>query len=189
MRDALAKKLSINSANFTLKVVRGALNRAVKERLIEFNEAMCADMLRRRSGKTKERRRPFTMGQLCLILAGFYTGLRLGDIAMMTCGPSVDTPADISDGGQVRLEVAQARARTHPPQMGLRGESKGGVELRQTKILPHFRGGKLARDRTAEPSGTGCLDLDSAICRETQQTKTSNQCILMRFRNRREVAT
>jgi integrase len=93
-RDAISEKLSPNTANFTLKVVRAALGAAVKENILDFNEAKRVELLARK-GKQKNRRQPFTQDQIELlmkiadsewrgmIIVGLYTGLRLGDVAVL----------------------------------------------------------------------------------------------------------
>ena len=92
-RDDLAKRLAANTVNFAIKAIRGALNQAKRDGLIESNQADRVTLLKRR-GQSK--RRPFTMDELKkilkvaneewqgMVLVGLYTGLRLGDIASLT---------------------------------------------------------------------------------------------------------
>lgn len=92
LRDHLSIKLSPNSANFTIKVIRAALNQARRDGLVDTNEASRVSLLQRT--KTFERR-PFTIEEVKvllsrantewkgMILMGLYTGLRLGDIATL----------------------------------------------------------------------------------------------------------
>lgn len=95
LRDHLAQALSPSSANFTVKVVRAALNQARRDGLTDTNEASRVSLLQ--NGQ-KLQRRPFTTDELKavldvadeewrgMILVGLYTGLRIGDIAVLTWG-------------------------------------------------------------------------------------------------------
>jgi integrase len=93
LRDHLAKSLSPNSANYTVKVLRAMLNQARRDGFVEANEASRVTLIQR---VRKFERRPFTMPELKrilgaandewrgMILFGLYTGQRLGDIALLT---------------------------------------------------------------------------------------------------------
>jgi len=93
LRDHLAKSLSPNSANYTVKVLRAMLNQARRDGFVETNEASRVTLIQR---VRKFERRPFTLPELKRILAaasdewrgmilfGLYTGQRLGDIALLT---------------------------------------------------------------------------------------------------------
>lgn len=93
LRDFLSKKLTPNSANFCVKVLRAALNQARRDGFTETNEASRVTLIQR---VKKFSRRPFSMDELKkvlnaanhewrgMILVGLYTGLRLGDIALLT---------------------------------------------------------------------------------------------------------
>jgi integrase len=92
-RDFQAGKLSANSVNICLKVLRAAMAQAVRDGLIDNNEASRVSLLKR---EDKFQRRPFTLPELRrilevadeewrgLILFGLYTGQRLGDLTMLT---------------------------------------------------------------------------------------------------------
>lgn len=92
-RDCQARKLSANSVNVGLKVLRAAMAQAVRDSLIDINEAARVSLLKR---EDKFQRRPFTLAELRQILAvaddewrglilfGLYTGQRLGDLAALT---------------------------------------------------------------------------------------------------------
>ena len=92
-RDMLARKLSANSVNVAMKVLRSAMAQAVRDGLIDHNEAARVSLLKR---EDKFQRRPFTLGELKrilevandewrgLILFGLYTGQRLGDLTSLT---------------------------------------------------------------------------------------------------------
>jgi len=93
-RDALAKRLSSNSVNTHLKVVRQMFKAAVQRYKID-SPARDVGGVKVRKAET-DRRRGFTLPELGrilraargsewegIILAGFYTGQRLGDIAML----------------------------------------------------------------------------------------------------------
>lgn len=95
-RDAVAKRLSVTSTNMDLKVLRACLYSAQKQDLVDKNVAVKVDTLRHRGGTT---RRGFTLEEVrkvleqCdaaggewsgLVLAGLYTGQRLGDVASLT---------------------------------------------------------------------------------------------------------
>ena len=89
----LARKLSANSVNVAMKVLRSAMAQAVRDGLIDHNEAARVSLLKR---EDKFQRRPFTLGELKrilevandewrgLILFGLYTGQRLGDLTSLT---------------------------------------------------------------------------------------------------------
>lgn len=92
-RDTQARKLSANSVNVALKVLRAAMAQAVRDGLIDHNEAARVSLLKR---EDKFQRRPFTLDELRrileaaddewrgMILFGLYTGQRLGDLAQLT---------------------------------------------------------------------------------------------------------
>lgn len=92
-RDFQAAKLSANSVNICLKVLRAAMAQAVRDGLIDTNEASRVSLLKR---EDKFQRRPFTIPELRrilevadeewrgLILFGLYTGQRLGDLTILT---------------------------------------------------------------------------------------------------------
>jgi integrase len=91
-RDKFDGKVSAGTINFYLKVIRGALNSAVKKNLISRSPAISVEKVQ---GK-KHKRKPFTLAQLQKIMAaatddlktstmlGLYTGLRLSDVAGLT---------------------------------------------------------------------------------------------------------
>lgn len=93
LRDHMAKSLSSNSANYTVKILRAMLNQARRDGFVEINEASRVSLIQR---VRKFERRPFTLPELKrilgaandewrgMILFGIYTGLRLGDIATLT---------------------------------------------------------------------------------------------------------
>ena len=93
-RDEEAKRVKPVTANVSLKVVRIMFGAAESARLVTHNEATHVQSLKIRD-KGGERR-AFTVGELkrileacddewrSMVLFGFYTGARLGDIAMLT---------------------------------------------------------------------------------------------------------
>lgn len=92
-RDDLAGKVSSGTVNTYLKVLRVALNKAVKKNLIDRNPAASVDNLDR---SDKHTRKPFKLDQVkklleiaepdweTMILNSYYTGMRLSDIANLT---------------------------------------------------------------------------------------------------------
>ncbi len=92
-RDARAKGRAPATANTALKILRCALQDALREGACLTNPAALVPTIKRREVNT---RRPFTMKELKrvlnvaneewhgLVLAGLYTGQRLGDLARMT---------------------------------------------------------------------------------------------------------
>lgn len=93
-RDALARDLSRASGNLAVKVLRVALGSAFKQGLLTSNPASKVDMLKQRGESV---RRPFTLKEIArvlkaaegsewygVVLAGIYTGARLGDISGLT---------------------------------------------------------------------------------------------------------
>jgi integrase len=91
-RDRLAKRLSANSVNIALKIVRSALSQAKRDVLIDSNVAEQVGLIKNVSAFE---RRPFTVQELkriiavaddewrSMILFGLYTGQRIGDIASL----------------------------------------------------------------------------------------------------------
>lgn len=92
-RDHIQKDVAAGTVNTHLKVVRVALEKAVKQGIFERNPARLVDNL---STGDKHERRAFTLPELKKLLAvcgddwktavmiGIYTGLRLGDIQSLT---------------------------------------------------------------------------------------------------------
>ncbi len=92
-RDALAKRVTANTVNVTLKILRSAFNQAYRDGLVEHNEAARVSLLKRTD---KFERRPFTLEEIKrilevaddewrgLVLFGLYSGQRLGDLATLT---------------------------------------------------------------------------------------------------------
>lgn len=93
-RDQQAKALSHASANLSLKILRVWLGAAFKKGFITNNPATQVDRIK---DSKEEKRRPFTLAEIKmilnsvkgkewegLILFGCYTGQRLGDLARLT---------------------------------------------------------------------------------------------------------
>lgn len=112
-RDRLARRVSGVTVNKSLKVIRGAWARAMRDGLLRENVFARVDLV-----KTKRAdRRAFTLQEVkrilevCgeewrgLVLFGFYTGQRLGDIARLTW-QNVDLHA-----GEMRLITRKTQRR------------------------------------------------------------------------------
>jgi integrase len=96
LRDKTATELSPSTANTDLKILRVAFRQSVADGLRLDNPAAAIKALKERRGEDETERRPFTVVELKkllkvaegewrgLILAGLYTGQRLGDLASMT---------------------------------------------------------------------------------------------------------
>jgi integrase len=94
-RDSLEVKVSTGTVNTHLKVLRVALEKAVKKNQLDNNPAKHVENLARND---KHKRRAFTIPELkkllsaasdewrTMIFVGVYTGLRLSDIAGLTWG-------------------------------------------------------------------------------------------------------
>jgi integrase len=92
-RDRYSGKVSNGTVNFYLKVIRVALNRAVKKNLLTRSPALGADNL---PTSDAHQRKPFKPPELkkilaaanddwrTMILVALYTGLRAGDCASLT---------------------------------------------------------------------------------------------------------
>jgi integrase len=92
-RNTLQSRVAPSTVNTHLKVIRVALEKAVKQRVFETNPARLVDNL---STEDRHERRAFTLAELKKLLAvcsadwqtavtfGIYTGLRLGDIQLLT---------------------------------------------------------------------------------------------------------
>ncbi len=92
-RDEYSKRVSANTVNTSLKILRAAFNQARRDGLIDENPAERVTLLKR---KGESKRRAFTLEELGrilevadnewrgMILFGLYTGQRLGDIAQLT---------------------------------------------------------------------------------------------------------
>lgn len=95
LRDQTVKNLSASTANTDLKILRIAFRQAVNDGLRLDNPAAAIKTLKDRKADGAPERRPFTEGELRkllavakgewhdIILAGLYTGQRLGDVASM----------------------------------------------------------------------------------------------------------
>ena len=95
-RDRVAEKTSPSTANTDLKILRSAFRQAVADGLRLDNPATAIKTLKERREDDEPERRPFTEAELKqlfavaegewrgIVLAGLYTGQRLGDIASMT---------------------------------------------------------------------------------------------------------
>lgn len=104
-RDKVAASTTTANANKLLKYLRVGLGQAWKDGLAQDNPAAKVDRLARREDESTERR-PFTMGELKVILKhatgewrgiilfGFYTGQRLRDIASLQWA-NVDTENEV----------------------------------------------------------------------------------------------
>ena len=92
-RDTLQDRVAPSTVNTHLKVIRVALEKAVKQRVFETNPARLVDNL---NTEDRHERRAFTLAELKKLLTvcgddwqtavmfGIYTGLRLGDIQSLT---------------------------------------------------------------------------------------------------------
>ena len=97
-RTEQANKSTASTANINLKIIRGALQDALRQELIEKNPANLVQALKRQN---KNVRRAFTLKELKLVLEnahgewrgivlmGLYTGQRIGDIATI-CWNNID---------------------------------------------------------------------------------------------------
>lgn len=95
-RDTAAQRLAVGTANLMLKILRSAFAVARREGLIDDNPAERVAVLKKKKKQGDTERRPFTMQELekimgiandewqGMIMFGFYTGQRLGDIAWLT---------------------------------------------------------------------------------------------------------
>lgn len=93
-RDTLQGRVAPSTVNTHLKVIRVALEKAVKQRVFETNPARLVDNLSTEADRNE--RRAFTRAELKKLLEvckddwrtavvfGIYTGLRLGDIQSLT---------------------------------------------------------------------------------------------------------
>ena len=92
--SALAQEKSVATANHRLKVLRSALQEAVRDELIDTNPASLVKPLKT-SASASGQRRPFTLDEAkailskakgewkTLVLLGFYTGQRMGDLCRL----------------------------------------------------------------------------------------------------------
>jgi integrase len=92
-RNAVAAKRSRASVNMALKIVRGLMQYAFENGWIARNPASTVRQIKRKAAGDQAKRRPFTVAELQsllaaadgewrgIILAGLYTGQRLGDVA------------------------------------------------------------------------------------------------------------
>ena len=92
-RDKVASTLTTSTANLMVKAVRAALNQAIRDGLLDTNEADKITQLKQTKPKS---RRPFTSDELRrlmnaadfewkgMMLCAIYTGQRLTDIALLT---------------------------------------------------------------------------------------------------------
>ena len=92
-RDKVASTLTASTANLMVKAIRAALNQAIRDGLLDTNEADKVTQLKQTKPKS---RRPFTFDELRrlinaadfewkgMMLCAIYTGQRLTDIALLT---------------------------------------------------------------------------------------------------------
>ena len=92
-RDEVSQNLTPSTANMMVKVIRTALNQALRDGFIDTNEANKVTLIKRHE---KANRRPFNQREIRrllkaadfewqgIILCGLYTGQRLSDIALLT---------------------------------------------------------------------------------------------------------
>ena len=92
-RDEVSQNLTPSTANMMVKVIRTALNQALRDGFIDTNEANKVTLIKRHE---KANRRPFSLREIRrllkaadfewqgIILCGFYSGHRLTDIALLT---------------------------------------------------------------------------------------------------------
>jgi integrase len=109
-RDHLAKRVSGATVNKTLKILRGAWTRAMRDGIVPANIFTRVDPVKAARAHSK---RAFTLAELqklteaappewrSMILFGLYTGQRLGDIATLTWR-NIDTAA-----GEIRLQTTK----------------------------------------------------------------------------------
>lgn len=91
-KTALAKRVAPSTVNRAVKVLKASLNNAVAKRQLEFNPAEHVEYI----AADESQRRPFTADEITklltaadtdwrtMILAGYYTGMRLQDCASLT---------------------------------------------------------------------------------------------------------
>ncbi len=121
-RDNVAEDLTATTANHHLKILRSALQHAWKDGLIQDNPAARVSTIKKKVRSTT--RRGFTIGELKkviaaaneewrgMIIAGLYTGQRLGDIAHLTWA-SIDLQREelalttAKTGRRIVLPIAQ----------------------------------------------------------------------------------
>jgi integrase len=118
--DHLRQKKAPGTVNNRLKMLRVLFARATREGRMSSNPAAQIKTVRRSVGEERARR-PFTVEEVgtllrhaepfwrYAVLAGFYTGLRLGDIATMPSGA-----VDLREG-VIRLVAGKTRTRVTIP--------------------------------------------------------------------------
>lgn len=138
-RDNLAKRVTANTVNVSLKILRAALNQAKRDGLVDTNQAERVALLK---NKRSSKRRAFTLEELKQVLAvadeewrgmvlvGLYTGLRLGDIAQMKWG-------------NVDLEAKEIRLMT--------GKTERDMGIPMAKPLVNFLGKGKAGMKRSDP--------------------------------------
>ena len=184
-RDAQGQRVAPSTANLSLKIVRLIFAAAERDGVITRNEALHVKRLK--SETDAVRKRAFTLPELrrllevcdeewrSLVLFGFYTGARLGDLAMLTW-QNLDF-----DTGEVRyasrktnriviVPIATALRRhieglpagddpkqpLHPRAFGLVGaEGRTGTLSRQFNELLAEAGLVAARSHAARKDGKG----------------------------------
>ncbi len=119
-RALTLKRVSPNTANKQIKILRVCLKQAVKTGLLESNPATKVDTIKVRAGD-RGARRPFTLAELrkvlavCspewqgIVLAGLYTGQRIGDIAALTWA-NLDL-----EQNQISFVTSKTERRQHIP--------------------------------------------------------------------------
>ena len=113
-RDSALKRLSPATVNGYLKLIRRVFRTARQDGFLIVDPAEAVKAVR---GRGEPARRPFTLAELAAVLAvadaewrsmvriGFFTALRLGDIASLQW-PQVDFPR-----GEIRLTTVKTGSR------------------------------------------------------------------------------
>jgi len=91
--EKASEELATSTVNMMVKVIRAALKQAHRDGFVDTNEGTRVTLIKR---SEKPKRRPFTLGEIRellkaadfewegIILCGYYTGQRLGDIVLLT---------------------------------------------------------------------------------------------------------
>jgi integrase len=186
-RDKYAGKVANGTVNFYLKVVRVALNRAVKKNLLTRSPAVGVDNL---DTSDAHQRKPFKLAELkkilaaaseewrTMILVGLYTGLRSSDCAGLTWA-NLDlanaqfTLTEKKTGKTRTLEIAKPLLRhleglragdnpTAPLCPSLYGKPPGWLSNQFYDLLTSV-GMVPARDHKSKSKGRGVKRQQSAL--------------------------
>lgn len=145
VRDAFAQTLSVATANIAMKVIRSCYTDAIRRGIIDASPLVGVNQLKPSLKVGEAKRRPFSPSEVArilrqskdtewhgLVLFGFYTGQRLGDVAALTWR-SVDL-----ERNELAFTAGKTNRRTLIPIAGPLAEYLTGIDAPDNPDAPLF---------------------------------------------------